>query len=391
MKILAINKKRLISAVEEILKERDIAETVNSCIEMYLSNPYLQIRDDIEEFPDEEILKGGFEKYEWYKEENMQMIRSLIAIAVLMTFKTPSIFIMVNEILDNEGMNPITAFVMRFVVLTMSSMKKYDKKFFYDDPFFTDIKFDSTVENMSFVMDEQRHGRFVTSHDICGNGAEFVYGLGMLTEDIMLPNIIKNKEDGGKMLCKMFSPKDINNAKEIIDKIHGRVLCVGTRFGYLEYLASKKEDVNSIKVIIEAPYTKLFRDGLFNQFPNSDKISVTEGPWEKEIEEDYDTIIINSQVNPFLYIKLKKHEKESGKTYLWTDENNVKEKIKSTMFILLGKETGCYEENDAIRTQESEIIDCLLEEIKPKVKDFEIRTPDDIRKLFSYQTIGELF
>ncbi len=85
--------------------------------------------------------------------------------------------------------------------------------------------------------------------------------------------MIKEKDS---LNCWMsVEPFEINSFKKTIDEAHGNVLLIGLGLGYLAYMLSEKEDVNSITVVeLQPDIINLFKNNILNQFPNKNKINI---------------------------------------------------------------------------------------------------------------------
>lgn len=71
------------------------------------------------------------------------------------------------------------------------------------------------------------------------------------------------------------TPNEVYTVQPAIDNAKGKVLTLGCGMGYFAYMASLKEEVESITIIeLEQDVIDLFENSILPQFENNDKIKV---------------------------------------------------------------------------------------------------------------------
>ena len=72
------------------------------------------------------------------------------------------------------------------------------------------------------------------------------------------------------------TPNEVYTVQPAIDNAKGKVLTLGCGMGYFAYMASLKEEVESITIIeLEQDVIDLFENSILPQFENKDKIYIT--------------------------------------------------------------------------------------------------------------------
>ncbi|HAS56115.1 MAG TPA: hypothetical protein DCR94_02455 [Firmicutes bacterium] len=84
------------------------------------------------------------------------------------------------------------------------------------------------------------------------------------------------KKDGSNWM--ELVPHELNSMKEDIEKACGNVLIFGLGLGYFAYMVSIKKEVKEITIIEkDKEIIALFKEHLFNEFENKEKIKIIEG------------------------------------------------------------------------------------------------------------------
>lgn len=82
-------------------------------------------------------------------------------------------------------------------------------------------------------------------------------------------------EDGNEWMT--LTPVDLDTCEEAIADAHGKVVTFGLGLGYYAYMVSEKPDVESITVVERSrDVIELFKQYVLPQFPNKDKVRITE-------------------------------------------------------------------------------------------------------------------
>lgn len=120
-------------------------------------------------------------------------------------------------------------------------------------------------------------------------------------------------EDGNAWMT--ITPNETNTMKKPIEKAHGRVLTFGLGLGYFAYMASLKEEVESVTIVERSDeIIELFTKEILGQFKTKDKIKIVKGDMfeyikEKDLENEFDYIftdIWQDCTEVYLYLKTRK-------------------------------------------------------------------------------------
>lgn len=105
--------------------------------------------------------------------------------------------------------------------------------------------------------------------------------LGFFPEDFRFPAVL---EDGNEWMT--LTPVDLDTSEEAIEKSRGRVLTLGLGLGYFTYMASEKDEVESVTVVeLSEDVIRLFKKHILPQFPNRDKVRIIHADAIKFVEE----------------------------------------------------------------------------------------------------------
>ncbi len=96
--------------------------------------------------------------------------------------------------------------------------------------------------------------------------------LGFFPEKFSYPAVL---EDGNEWMT--LTPVDLDTCEDAIEHSRGRVVTFGLGLGYYAYMASEKEEVESVTVVEKSPKViKLFSEYILPQFTNKEKIIIVE-------------------------------------------------------------------------------------------------------------------
>lgn len=74
-----------------------------------------------------------------------------------------------------------------------------------------------------------------------------------------------------------LTPVDLDTCEEAIERAHGRVVTFGLGLGYYAFMASEKNEVESVTVVEKSrEVIQLFKNHLLPRFPHADKIYIVE-------------------------------------------------------------------------------------------------------------------
>lgn len=392
MEILALNKKRLYEAIQEVIRKRDFSENLNAIIEIYLSHPIMYNLE--RKAMDEDTLLASLRKRgnDWVTEENIPIIRSFSYMLGTSMSMAPQILFSLSQLKNDKGEDLLPIDFLTELLEAVMDMKRYDKSF-YDLPFLKDIstKEDELKDGYLFGYITCWPYRFVNDGDLRECGGKFVHSIGVFSEETKIPAIINVKNantEKQSVGIEAFFPSVVNVADTLIDKAAGKVLIIGSEWGYLEYLAVQKDNVESVTVIEEDEEKRIFmKNRFYDAYKNKEKIISVPSVSDEDIK-NYNSIFIMGILPVEEFFKYKRLKSEYGLNINIARQGECFELVKSLVIIALGEISGEFAKGHVIVGDE---IEDSLQIVKEKLKDYKIKSPDDINKLLSNKTLDELF
>lgn len=140
------------------------------------------------------------------------------------------------------------------------------------------------IQNIDFT--NQENGDFELCYDVMMPYELYIYDIpkrikelyvdiqrvGCFTEEFKYPLIVQKSI---KSTWMSISPNEIFTMSSPIKNAKGKVLTLGCGIGYFAYMASLKEDVESVTIIeLEQNVIELFENYLLPQFENKEKITI---------------------------------------------------------------------------------------------------------------------
>ncbi|MBR7085818.1 MAG: hypothetical protein IKI37_11720 [Oscillospiraceae bacterium] len=279
-----------------------------------------------------------------------------------------------------------------FLTVIYQKIERLSIEEYENNPYYQNIHFDTVQEEDIVLTNDsyQPYEAFLT------NTAEMFLNL-----PVVLPNIGFFKEQfsfqsiGMKSVSKAMmtiTPVEINTMKEPIANAKGKVLMLGCGLGYFAYMASLKEDVESVTIIEKDPAViKLFTEHILPQFEHKEKIQVTEADALTYLDTlqdgtfDYCFADIWLGADEFaLYMAVKdrtKHMKKM-KTDYWIEDAFMKQLV-SNVFTEIGSAYAGRNIYHCITTEERHKINYLHRLLKNE----EITSPEQIDNLLNPETI----
>ncbi len=145
-----------------------------------------------------------------------------------------------------------------------------------NDPFIKNIHIPHVSSGNATLTHDKFHAHELFEYEgmaPCSWGT-FVPRLGFFEEEVQVPSI----DIGPNSAWPNATPSTINTMALHVgsDNLSGRVLALGCGIGYFPYMASLKENVESIVVVEADPHiAALFTEHILPQFQNKEKIHVT--------------------------------------------------------------------------------------------------------------------
>ncbi len=207
--------------------------------------------------------------------------------------------------------------------------KKLDISPYENDPYYRNIKFPS--EGM---------GKWSFETKLCKAYEAFVYDdpeiyedgrilprIGFFDRDYSFPAVL---EHGREWMTLM--PNETNTTKPAIEASEGKVLTYGLGLGYFAYMASIRDNVESVTVVERSrDVIELFKTYILPQFPNPEKIELIECDAfefaDKRMQGGgYNTVFTDIWHDPSdgcdLYLRMKTYEKllPDAKFVYWVED-----------------------------------------------------------------------
>ena len=152
------------------------------------------------------------------------------------------------------------------------SVRILDSKKYTENPYYRNIKI-RDVKDGNWELKQECYPAYrgMICHDMMLlDDFREVPPLGFFREDFHFPAVL---EGGNEWMT--LTPVDLDTCEEAIRHAHGRVVTFGLGLGYYAYMASIKDDVDSVTVIEKSEdVIRLFKKHIFPQFPHPDKVNV---------------------------------------------------------------------------------------------------------------------
>ena len=219
-----------------------------------------------------------------------------------------------------------------------------------------------------------------------GGNYNIKMGLTMFKSDYIYPSIRLYDTE-----WMSLNQHEIRTMEIPIQLAKGKVLTLGLGIGYYAYMVSLKEEVKEVHIVeMDLELIKVFNKYLLPLFPYPEKIHIHKADafyFIKEIKDrDYDFIFSDLWHNVSdgvgAYLKLKKHFnnfKYTKCTY-WI-EGSI---LAYLRLLVIGVMKDEYESN-------SPIYDELQIFIRDRLKDYELKTTNDIDGLLNLKGLNKLF
>ncbi|MBE6562860.1 MAG: hypothetical protein E7660_03895 [Ruminococcaceae bacterium] len=147
-----------------------------------------------------------------------------------------------------------------------------DKSIFENDPYYKNIKIpELTKGNWKFTnMKLKPCEAFVCNDFLVPDDGRLIPQIGFFTEEFPYPAVLEN---GREWMTLM--PNETVTTLPAVKKAHGKVVTFGLGLGYFTYMASLKEEVESVTVVeLSSDVISLFEEHILPQFENRDKVKI---------------------------------------------------------------------------------------------------------------------
>lgn len=181
-----------------------------------------------------------------------------------------------------------------------------------------ELKYEKFLPYEGFVYDDMYIGDDFTE----------IPRLGFFNEEFTFPAVLENGVE-----WMMVSPNEVETSKIAIEEANGKVITFGLGLGYYAYMASEKENVNSVTIVEkDSDVIALFEEYILPQFAHKEKITVIhddafEYAEKKMNKEKFDYAFVDTWHDVSdgfdMYLKMKKFEYLSPDTRLsyWIEDS----------------------------------------------------------------------
>ena len=152
------------------------------------------------------------------------------------------------------------------------SVRILDAEKYTENPYYKNVKLpDVKLGSWEFKNEAYEPYRAVICHDmILNEDFSEIPPLGFFRERLEFPAVL---EDGNEWMT--LTPVDLDTSEYAIEKARGRVVTFGLGLGYFAYMASEKQNVDSVTVVEKSDRViELFKKYVLPQFSHSKKIRI---------------------------------------------------------------------------------------------------------------------
>ena len=152
------------------------------------------------------------------------------------------------------------------------SVRILNKEKYENNPYYKNIKLNNIKDgNWEIKIEEYKPYQAVICDDmIITDDFKEIPPLGFFTESFSFPAIL---EGGNEWMT--LTPVDLDTCEEAIEAARGNVVTFGLGLGYYAYMASEKEEVDSVTVVeLSKDVINLFKTHILPQMPNAHKIKI---------------------------------------------------------------------------------------------------------------------
>ena len=220
------------------------------------------------------------------------------------------------------------------------SIRLLDSKKYEENPYYKNISLsDLTKGRWEIRNEEYKPYRAVICDDlIIGEDFSEIPPLGFFPDGFSFPAIL---EEGNEWMT--LTPVDIDTCEEAIAAAEGKVLTYGLGLGYFAYMASEKDNVDSVTVVeISDEVIELFKEYILPQMPNRHKIKIVSSDaliYAKEVmpEEKFDMVFVDTWRDTSdgapMYKSFKALEDHNPETkfYYWV-ENFLRSRCRAELY-----------------------------------------------------------
>jgi hypothetical protein len=152
------------------------------------------------------------------------------------------------------------------------SVRVLDPKKYTENKYYKNIRIDNVMDGDWELRQESYapYRAIICGDIIINDDYSEIPPLGFFPEEFRFPAVL---EGGNEWMT--LTPVDLDTCEEAIGKARGKVITFGLGLGYFAYMASEKDEVESVTVIEKSPEViALFRRHILPQFSNREKINI---------------------------------------------------------------------------------------------------------------------
>ena len=204
-------------------------------------------------------------------------------------------------------------------------IKKLNKLDYINNPYYKNIRVKETkIGDWEFKYEKYKpYEAFVYDDLIVKSNFVEIPRIGYFEEEFEYLAVLENDNE-----WMLITPNEINTMQPIVDEVCGKVVTFGLGLGYFAYMASIKEDVESVTIIEkDEDVIKLFETYILPQFDYKEKIRIVKSDafnFAANMEGyDYAFVDLWHDVGDGveLYLKMKSLEKDNIKYRYWIEES----------------------------------------------------------------------
>lgn len=191
-----------------------------------------------------------------------------------------------------------------------------------------------------------------------------------------------------------ITPNEINTMKEAVKSVEGNVLVLGLGLGYFPYMASLKDNVNSITIIennqniidiyrseiehfVGNSKIKIIKDNAFNYLKNNN---------------NFDCVFADLWHNPedgvHSFIKLKEVENDLKKPFYYWLEPSLIQMLRRSVITLFQEHFEGYTQDNYLFAEND--FDRLLNLLYSKLRNIEFKSISDVNKILEKEELLKL-
>lgn len=223
------------------------------------------------------------------------------------------------------------------------SVRLLDAQKYTENPYYKNIPL-TNIKNKNWEIRIEKYAPYqaVICHDMMiFDDFRELPPLGFFTEEFSFPAILEN---GNEWMT--LTPVDLDTCEEAIEAAHGKVITFGLGLGYYAYMASEKENVDSVTVVeLSEDVISLFKEHILPKMPNRHKIRIINADAFKYAEEqmpgeNYDFAFVDTWRDASdgapMYLRMKSLEHLSPSTeFMYWIENFLISRVRAESFAKL--------------------------------------------------------